>query len=328
VTVDVVVYSEDGVERHDGTDTAALERARDTRGTSWVRASNATPEELERVATVFGIHHLEIEDVRAGVRPKTEEFDGHTFVLIADATLRRGETSFEEELQEDPVGLFVGEDWLVTLSTTVVAPVGSVWDAVVDASKPRFLRRGPDFAAYRIVDETVDEYYAVLDAIEGDIETVEDEVISTPGVDTLQTINSIRRELLGIRRLLWPTREATATLARGDPDQIQVETEKYFRDVYDHVVELVELVETYRDLASGTRDIYLNSLSMSTNDVMKTLTVIATIVLPLTFVVGVYGMNFAVIPELGWEYGYGAVWLGMIAMAGIMIAHFRRRGWL
>jgi len=331
VTVETVVYDEEGVVVRDAESTEALETARDERGTTWVRAWNASTAELEAVAEAFGIHHLELEDVRTDGRPTVEEFSNHTFVLASAATLRRGETTFEEELRTDTVGLFVGDGWLLTLSTTVVDPVQRLWDAI-DRGEGRLLSRSADFAAYRILDGIVDGYYRVLDEIATDIEAVEDAVIESPDEATLEVITGIRRELLSIRRLLWPTRDAASVLARGDPEQIDPSVEKYYRDVYDHLVELVELTETYRDLAAGAREVYLNALSASTNEVMKTLTVVATIVLPLTLVVGVFGMNFADspynMPELAWTFGYPATMVGMLGVAIVMIAYFRRAGWL
>ncbi|WP_135830528.1 magnesium/cobalt transporter CorA [Halorussus halobius] len=326
MTVSAVVYSPDGTTSH-----ADLETARAADGTTWVRASESTPGELDRVAEAFGIHSLSIEDLRNGVRPKTEEFDDHTFVLLKTASLRHGETTFDEELRTETVGFFVGDDWLVTASTERVGAVERVWE-LVTREEGRLLRQGPDFAAYRVADAIVDDYFDVLDRIEDQIEEVEEVVTTATDVETLEIINDVRRELLSLRKLLWPSREAVGYLARGDPDQIREPTEKYYRDVYDHVVQLVDLTETYRDLASGARDIYLNSLSLSTNEVMKTLTVVATVVLPLTFVVGVYGMNFSDspynMPELTWAFGYPAVMLGMAGVAVILVAYFRRSGYV
>ncbi|WP_135851130.1 magnesium/cobalt transporter CorA [Halorussus salinus] len=326
MTVEAVVYTPEGTTTHDD-----LRAAREASGTTWVRASDASTDEMERVADAFGIHRLSVEDVRNGVRPKTEEFDDHTFVLLKTATLRRGETTFREEIAKRSVGFFVGEDWLVTMSSEPVGAVERVWEMVV-REEGRILRHGPDFAAYRVTDAIVDAYFDVLDEIEDQIEQVEEDVTTATDIETLETINNVRRELLSFRKLLWPSREAIGYLARGDPEQVQEVTEKYFRDVYDHLVQLVDLTETYRDLASGARDIYLNSLSLSTNEVMKKLTVVATIVLPLTFVVGVYGMNFDGgaynMPELGWTYGYPAVMLGMLAMTVILVAYFRESGYV
>jgi magnesium transporter len=323
-----LVYGADGVAAHD--DVAA---AIGTAGTTWIRVADPTDAELAAVEEACGLHALEIEDVRSNVRPKIEQFEEHTMVLLKEARLRRGETTFEEEIEDIPVGLFFGNDWLVTLTLTSEEPdaVTDAW-AAVEREEGRVLRRGPDFAAYRVIDGVVDGYFAILDGIEDRLERIEEEILAEPDRDTLVEINSARRELLSVRKLLWPSREAVSVLARGDPPQVRESTEKYYRDVYDHLVQLVDLTETYRDLAAGARDIYLNSLSVSTNEVMKTLTVVATIVLPLTFIVGVYGMNFGDgrlnMPELGWQLGYPAVLVGMAGVAAVMVWHFRREGWL
>ncbi len=322
MTVDCVVYAADGLA--EWTD---LEAARDAEGTTWVRVTDPTDEELDGVADAYDIHALEVEDVRGDVRPKVEEFDEHTFVLVKGATLRGGDVAFAEELHVQQVGLFLGEDWLVTVEPERIEALDDVWERV-HREEPRLASRGADFTAYRCLDRVVDDYFDILDDIEDDIEVVEDEVVDAAGDAVLERINDLRRDLLSVRRLLWPTREAVGVLARGDPEHIGEDAEKYYRDVYDHLVQLVDLVETYRDLTSGARDIYLNALSMSTNDAMKKLTVVATVILPLTFVAGVYGMNFEHMPELGWQYGYPAVMVGMGAMALILVAYFRREDWV
>ncbi|WP_101297230.1 magnesium/cobalt transporter CorA [Halegenticoccus soli] len=320
--ISAVVYDADGITTY-----SDLERARAARGTTWVRATGG---DLGDVADAFGIHPLSVEDVQNGVRPKTEDYPTHLFVLVKTATLRGGDTAFRDEIRTESVGLFVGSDWLVTLSTGETPAVDRVWRAA--ESDDRLLRYGPDFTAYRVLDRIVDDYFDLLDEIEETIEGIEDGVLGSPDPSVLEGLNAVRRDLLSVRKLLWPTREAVAVLARGDPDEIREPTEKYYRDVYDHLVQLVDLTETYRDLARGARDIYLNTLSQSTNEVMKRLTVVATVILPLTFVVGVYGMNFGGssynMPELGWEFGYPAVMLGMATVALIMLSYFRREGWL
>jgi magnesium transporter len=323
-----VVYSPEGVDRYDAED---LVTARDAEGTTWVRASDATPAELERVADAFGVHPLSVEDVLGDVRPKTEEFANHTFVLVKTASLRGGENTFEEEVTTRAVGCFLGRDWLVTMSPSHVPAVETTWEAVTRGD-PRVTRFGPDFAAYRVIDRVVDEYFVLLDEVEDTIEAIEDGVLAGPDPEILEALNDVRRDLLSFRKVLWPTREAAGVLARGDPEQVRPVTEKYYRDVYDHLVQLVDLTETYRDLARGARDIYLNTLSQSTNEVMKRLTVVATIILPLTFVAGVFGMNFSGgpwnMPELGWRYAYPAVMLGMGVVAIILVGYFRSEGWL
>jgi len=331
VTIRTLVYDGDTVETKTGTDAESLRAARVEAGTTWIRASDVTEDELERLSAAFDLHALEIEDVQSNVNPKVELFPEHTFVLVKTASLRGGETTFEEEIRDQPVGLFFGHDWIVTIAIEETGAVETVWERV-RREEPRLLHHDADFTAYRVLDAVVDEYFAVLDEIGRDIEAVEDRIIDDPDTETLEILNSLRRELLSIRRIVWPTRDALSVLARGDAQHVQESTEKYYRDVYDHLVQHVDLVETYRDLASGARDIYLNTLSQSTNEVMKRLTVVATIILPLTFVVGVYGMNFDGgpynMPELGWQFGYPAVLVGMALTASIMLWYFRSEDWL
>ncbi|MEF8881447.1 MAG: magnesium/cobalt transporter CorA [Halapricum sp.] len=317
--IDSLVYRSGAVESHDN-----LAAAKAAEGTTWVHATAITDDERDRVREAFDLHPLAIEDVSNNVRAKTEEYPGYVFVLLKTARLTRGETTFEEEITDDPVGVFFGSDWVVTLTPGTAEEIGRVRTAV-ESGDERLLERGADFTAYRVVDAIVDRYFALLDSIETEIESIEDEVVATTDIDLLEGINSVRRELLSFRKLLWPAREAVGTLARGDPKLVSAETEKYYRDVYDHLVQLVDLTETYRDLIAGTRDIYLNTLSQSTNEVMKVLTVVATIFIPLTFIAGVYGMNFEWMPELGWRYGYPAVLAVMAAVAVGMLWFFRAR---
>ena len=320
---ELVTYDDDSVE--------ALRAAKAATGTTWVRVTDPRPGEFDRVADAFGIHQLVVEDVRGDVRAKTEEFGEYTFTLVKDAELRKGDQTFDEEVRAEPVGVVFGGDWVVTLSPTEAEAVERVWDAVGRGDE-RLLERGPDFTAARIADVLVDEYFDVLDGIETQIETIEESVTDSTDIETLEAINAVRRDLLAFRKIAWPAREATNVLSRGDSRHVRPETEKYWRDVYDHLIQVVDLIETYRDLARGARDIYLNTVSQSTNEVMKVLTVIATVFLPLTFVVGVYGMNFSGspynMPELGWTFGYPAVMLGMLGVAAVMLLHFRRQGYL
>ncbi|WP_148415668.1 magnesium/cobalt transporter CorA [Haloferax sp. KTX1] len=326
--ISALVYRDDGASAYEET---ALDAARDADGTTWVRATAA--EEFDRVAEAFGVHPLSVEDVRNDARPKVEEYDEYTFVVVRVATLRAGDQVFEEEVQTRPVGLCFGDDWLVTLTRRELEPINYVWNAI-EREEPRMLRFGPDFVAYRVIDRIVDEYFGLLDEVGEEIELIEDIILEGPDPEVLEGLNAVRRDLLSFRKTVWPTREAVGVLARGDPDYVREVTEKYYRDVYDHLVELVDLTETYRDLARGARDIYLNTLSQSTNEVMKTLTVVATIILPLTLVVGVYGMNFDPgasafnMPELGWAYGYPATMLGMALVSVVLLVYFRREGWL
>lgn len=324
--ISALVYADDVAVAYDD-----LTAARQAAGTTWVHVAEATDEEIAAVQSAFDLHPLAIEDMHGDVRAKTEEFREYTFVLLKTISLTPGETTFEKEVATRPVGIFIGRDWVVTLSTGPPGPIQRVMDAA-ERGDERLLQRGPDFTACRAIDVIVDAYFHLLDEIETDIEEIEEEVTVSTESETIEKINDVRRDLLSFRKQVWPAREAVGLLARGDPKQIQPQTEKYFRDIYDHLVQIADLTETYRDLVSGARDIYLNTVSQSTNEVMKVLTVVATIFIPLTFVAGIYGMNFAGgpfnMPELGWRYGYPAAMLGMLLMGVVMLLHFSRREYL
>lgn len=328
MSLDAAVYTGGGVERYD--DLAAAITAP---GETWVHAEGPEPGELDALRDRFGIHQLAIEDVlEEGTRPKTEEYESHTFILMKTTRLsQHSDVAFYKEVQTRAVGFFLGENWLVTLSAAdagIAEPTAERWRR----NSERIADRGADFLAYRLLDGIVDDYFDVLDELEDDIEAVEERVLEEPDPELLEALNDVRRDLLAFRKVAWPAREAIAYLSRGDIPEVADENEKYFRDVYDHLVQVVDLIETYRDLMSGARDIYLNTVSQSTNEVMKTLTVVATIFIPLTFVAGVYGMNFAdtpyAMPELSWTYGYPATMLGMALIAVLMLVHFRSQDWL
>ncbi|WP_276258825.1 magnesium/cobalt transporter CorA [Haloglomus litoreum] len=327
--LDAVVYDRDhGVREFDAA--ASLDAARDADGTTWVRAHETDRETFDRVAEVFGIHALAVEDVVNNVQPKAEEFQNYTFCLVKATALLRDDAetpAFDEVVRDDPVGVFFGDDWVVTMSTARLPSVDRVRQAVAREDE-RLLQRGPDFTAYRVLDVVVDGYFDVLDDIEASIEDLEELVLVTTDIEVLERVNGLRRELLAFRKLAWPARDAVGVLARGDPDQVAPETEKYFRDVADHLVQVVDLVETYRELVRGSRDIYLNTLSQSTNEVMKRLTVVAVIFLPLTFFAGLFGMNFETMPELGWPYAYHAALFGMAAVAAVLALYFNEQGYL
>ncbi|WP_336021797.1 magnesium/cobalt transporter CorA [Halobellus salinisoli] len=331
--ISALVYDVGRVERHSIDDESDLEAARVAPGTTWVRVSSPTEAEIRAISEAFSLHPLEIEDVRGGVRPKVEEFDDHTFALVKTVALERGETTFDEEVRTQPIGLFLGEDWLVTMTDEEerVPVVSDVWQSV-ENQQGRILKQGPDFAAYRVIDHAVEQYFDLLDTVGDTIEGIEESILTTPDSELIEGLNAVRRDLLSFRKVVWPMREAVGTLARGDLVGVDESTEKFYRDVYDHLVEIVDLTETYRDLTRGARDIYLNVVSQSTNEVMKRLTIVATIFIPLTFVVGVYGMNFGEhatnMPELTWPYAYPAVIVGMTLVTAVLLIYFRREGWM
>jgi len=198
----------------------------------------------------------------------------------------------------------------------------------IRSGKGRMRKAGTDYLAYSIIDAIVDEYFVIIENIGEDIERFEDRLVINPGPQTLKSIQSLRSEMLVLRKAIWPLREVILGMERTESALIQKSTGIFVRDVYEHTVQIMDTVESYREMLSGMLDIYLSSVSNRLNEVMKVLTIIATIFMPLTFIAGVYGMNFEYLPEIKWRYGYAFVWGIMITVVGIMLYHFRRKKWI
>ncbi|WP_448509717.1 magnesium/cobalt transporter CorA [Immundisolibacter sp.] len=284
--------------------------------------------ELRRVGEALHLHPLALEDVmHHGQRPKLDQFDNHLFLELGCLT------QHETHPVVDDFSLFLGQDFVVSVYYGSENLFAGVHARLVDAAG-RLRRSGADRLAHALLDAVVDHAFPVLEALGERIEDLEADLLDHPGPDALRELHVLKREMLLIRRAVWPARDVLANLSRGDTPQIAEQSRIYFGDVYDHTVQIIELVESYRDMLAGMLDIYLSSISNRQNEVMKVLTVIATIFIPLTFIVGVYGMNFSVnetspwaMPELRADYGYPVLWLVMLAIAGAMLLFFKRRRW-
>jgi magnesium transporter len=208
---------------------------------------------------------------------------------------------------------------------------GDVFDPIRDRirnSKGRIRKMGADYLAYALLDAIVDNYFTVLEKLGEEIEDMEEELVTNPDPETLQTIHNLKRETIFLRKSVWPLREVISGLERRESALIKETTGIYLRDLYDHTIQVIDSVETFRDLISGMLDIYLSSISNKMNSVMKVLTIIATIFIPLTFVAGIYGMNFKFMPELEWHWGYPMIWVLMISVFISMLFYFRKKDWL
>jgi magnesium transporter len=279
-----------------------------------------------RLGERFGLHPLALEDVlNVGQRPKVERYDKHYFVVLR--TLRRAGTDDAEPAEEEQVSLFFGADWIITVQER---SDGDCFDAVREAirqGRGRVREAGADFLAYLILDAVVDAYFPVIESTAERLHALEEEAVAAPPDGTLLSIQRLRHELLALRRAVWPMREEVAVLQRDESGLVSAETKVFLRDVYDHAIQALELVETLREAAVSVLEVYLSAQNQRLNAVMKVLTVIATVFIPLTFIASIYGMNFDYMPELRWRYGY-AFALGLMAVtAGLMIAYFRRKGW-
>lgn len=291
----------------------------------WVNVEGVHDVELIRaLGERHAFHPLVLEDIVNTVqRPKIEDYGDYLFIVLK--MLRQTE---EGGFSSEQLSMILGPDYLFTFQEGIK---GDAFDSVRDrirGGKGKIRGMGADYLAYALIDAIVDGYFTVLEGFGERIVDVEEELAQAPDQRALHLINSMKKEIIYLRKSVWPLREAISFLERGDSNLLRDATRVYFRDVYDHTVQVIDTVETYRDLLSGMLDLYLSSISNRTNEVMKFLTVIGTIFMPLTFLVGVYGMNFKNLPELEWKNGYFVLWGLMVAMALLMVAYFRKKRWL
>ena len=294
---------------------------------TWIDVEGLADLELiRRLGALFGLHGLELEDVvNTDQRPKLEEHEDHLFIIAR--TGNRVGTVHTEQLS-----LFLGRDYLLTFQ----ARPGDVFEPVrerIRKARGRLRELGPDYLAYALLDLATDAWFPVLESMGEDVERLEDEALARPSPALVPRIHAVKRDLLTVRRSVWPQREMLHALQRDELPFIAERTRLYLRDCYDHAVQLLDMTETFREIAADLFEIYLSSVNARTNEIMRVLTVIATLFMPLTFIAGVYGMNFDRsspwnMPELGWDYGYLFALGLMAATAAGLLLWFRRKGWL
>lgn len=291
----------------------------------WVNVEGVHDVDLIRILGEKHLFHsLVLEDIVNTVqRPKIEDYGDYLFIVLK--MLRPVEGG---DFNSEQLSIILGSDYLFTFQEGIS---GDAFDAVrnrIRSGKGKIRGMGADYLAYALIDAIVDGYFTVIEGFGERIVDIEEELALTPDQKALHRINAMKKEIIYLRKSVWPLRETISFLERGDSPLLHDAARLYFRDVYDHTVQVIDTVETYRDLLSGMLDLYLSSISNRTNEVMKFLTVIGTIFMPLTFMVGVYGMNFKHFPELEWHNGYFALWGVMISVALLMVAYFRKKRWL
>jgi magnesium transporter len=291
----------------------------------WVNVEGVHDVELIRaLGDKHQFHPLVLEDIVNTVqRPKIEDYGDYLFIV-----LKMLHPTEDGDFHSEQLSIILGPDYLFTFQEGLE---GDAFDPVrvrIRNSKGKIRTMGADYLAYALIDAIVDGYFTVLESFGERIVDVEEELTRVPGQYSLHRINVMKKEIIYLRKTVWPLREAISFLERGDSILLHATTRIYFRDVYDHTIQVIDTVETYRDLLSSMLDLYLSSISNRTNEVMKFLTVIGTIFMPLTFLVGVYGMNFKHFPELEWRNGYFILWGVMIVVALLMVAYFRKKRWL
>ena len=279
---------------------------------------------IENLGMHFGIHTLVLEDILStDQRPKQEDYDTHLFVVLKMLT-------YDEQQQcvrSEQISIILGSNYVLSFQEAV----GDVFEPIrarLRQNKGKIRKMGADYLLYALLDAIVDSYFLILEKIGDHIEILEDELVNDPDDQTLRQIHELKREMIFLRRNIWPLRELISGLERCESDLIQDQVELYLRDVYDHSIQVIDTVESLRDMVTGMLDIYLSSISNKMNAVMKVLTIIATLFIPTTFVAGIYGMNFDHMPELHWKYGYVALWGVLLTIFIVMIVYFKKKKWL
>jgi magnesium transporter len=292
---------------------------------TWINVVGSNNDVMRDIEDVFGVHPLVLEDIRStGQRSKLEEYDAYTFIVFK---MIYHDVKADHVIAEQ-ISLILGPHFVISFEEKAGIDVFDVIRQRIRSYKSRVRKAGPDYLAYTLLDAVVDHYFIILDRIGEQIEEMEEALIERVDPGAAFDIHRLKRDMIFLRKQVWPLREVLHGLQREGSLFIKKSTHVYLRDVYDHTVQVMETIESFRDMLSGLYDIYLTSISNKTNEIMKVLTIFAAIFIPLTFMVGVYGMNFDYMPELRWRHGYFMM-LGLMAIvAGGMVRYFKRKNWL
>lgn len=279
---------------------------------------------IEEIGKYFNLHPLILEDiVDTDQRPKIKDFGDYIFIILKMIYYDKN----DNEMKAEQVSLILGKNYVISFQERE----GDVFNSIRERIRNnigRIRKAGADYLVYSLIDAIVDNYFIIIEKLGEKIENLEDKVISRPKPANLRVIHKLRRDLIFLRKSVWPLREVISILQRGESSLMLKSTNVYLRDVYDHTIQVMDTVETLRDIISGMLDIYLSSASNRMNEIMKMLTIIATIFIPLTFITGIYGMNFQNMPEIKWVWGYPAVLLGMLIIGIVMVIYFKRKKWM
>lgn len=324
--VRIIDYDEGGVREKPRAALDDCAPLRDTESVTWIDIEGLQDIRLlEGLGQSYGLHPLILEDIlNTDQRPKTDDMEGYIYVVLKML-------DFDPQTLEvvsEQVSLIFGRHYVISLQEGREGDLFEPLRERIRGGKGRLRRLGPDYLAYSLLDSIIDHYFAIMEKFAERIETLEDELVSDPGPETLHQIHRLKREMIFLRKAAWPLREVINALEKSESELIRPATKLFLRDLYDHAIHIVDSIETYREMLSGMLDIYLSSVSNRMNQVMKVLTIIATIFMPLTFLAGVYGMNFRHMPEIPWRWSYPLFWLIIVAAAAAMIHFFKKKNWL
>lgn len=322
--INIVCYNETFFEEKEISSMKDFHREKDEKVITWINIDGLQDIKLfEDIGEIFSLHPLILEDIlNTDQRPKTEDYGNYIYLVLKNFYGSKG-----GDLLSDQVSILLGKDFVLSFQERE-SDLEDFLREKIRKNKGRIRKEGADYLAHAIVDNVVDNYFVVLENMEDRIEDLEDELLKKPTQATLHDLHMFKRELIMLGKTLWPLREAISSIERSDSPLINKTTLVYFKDIYDHTIAIIDTVETFKDMLSGMLDIYLSTVSNRLNEVMKVLTIIATIFMPLTFMAGVYGMNFKYMPELEWRWGYFAILGVMLAVALFMIRYFKKKKWL
>jgi magnesium transporter len=331
IRINVIDYDEQNFQEKQVSNIEECFPFKTTPTVTWINIDGLHDVEIiEKLGKQFELHPLVLEDIlHTEQRPKYEDFDKYIFIVLRMLSYNDEVKAVESE----QVSLVLGTNFVISFQERL----GDVFEPIrqrIRNAKGRIRKMGPDYLAYALLDAIVDGYFSILEKLGERIESMEEQLVANPTEKTLHQIHTMKREMISMRKSIWPLREVISGVQRSESSLICETTGLYLRDVYDHTIQVIDTVESFRDMVSGMLDIYLSSISNKMNEVMKVLTIIATIFIPLTFIAGIYGMNFNPekspwnMPELNWYWGYPVVWLVMAVVMVIMLVYFRRKKWL
>lgn len=325
VKINILDYDENQFEEKEAKTIEECFPFKDKPTVTWINIDGLHQVDLiEKIGKNFDFHPLLLEDIlNTEQRPKIEDFETHIYIVLK---MLYYEDKTNEIISEQ-FSIIFGQNFVISFQEKE----GDIFVPIIErirTGKGRIRKMGSDYLAYSLIDAIVDSYFIILEKLGENIEDVEENMIANPTPETLRAIHRLKRKMISLRKSVWPLREVVNAFERSDSKLIQESTRIYLKDVYDHTIQVIDTVETFRDMLSGILDIYLSSISNKMNEIMKVLTIIATIFIPLTFIVGVYGMNFEYMPELRWQWGYPIIWSVILIVGISMIAYFRKKKWL
>jgi magnesium transporter len=324
-TIELIDYNSEGYTKKTIQDVKELETCLNEKTVSWININGLNDLAIiEEIGRIFKIHPLVLEDiVNTDQRPKFQDYEEYFYIVLKMLTYDEQ----QGEIQVEQVSMILGSNYLITFQEHE----GDVFDIIrerIQKNKGKVRKELSDYLSYVLIDAIVDHYFNVMEWIADETERMESDLLENPTSSILKRIHDMRHQLIFLRKSVWPLRESLVGLERSESELIKDSTKVFFQDIYDHTIQIIDTVENLRDIVTGMLDVYLSTVSNRMNEVMKVLTIIATIFIPLTFIAGVYGMNFRFMPELSWRYGYPVVLVLMLFVGIAMLVYFRRRKWL